>query len=278
MRWLDKLERKYHKYAIHNLMQYIVGGMAVVFVLSYLNHGIIDILGFSPKLIMQGQVWRLFTFIFAPTTTGIWIIFALLILFFYGRILEQYWGAFKFNMYILIGSLGTIVASFILEALYGVPIPLTNFNMSMTLLLAAAQVAPDYEIRIYFVLPVKLKYLGYIYMALLSFQFLFGGIDTKVVVLFGVLNFLIFFGPGLFSKRKNAARKKQFKQANKPRPRATNRPKNGEVIQVAFHCCEVCGKTEVDDPTLEFRFCSKCAGRHEYCSDHIFDHEHKVED
>lgn len=215
--------------------------------------------------------------------------FSLLIMFFYGKVLEQAWGgSFKFNMYYLIGTFGTILASFIVEAIIRAmggtfAYPVNNYYLYMSLLLAVAQIMPDYEIRIYFILPVKLKYLGYIYGgAILLLQFVTGDIGTQVTIAFSLLNFFVFFGPGLLSKSKSQFRKQQFKQAHKPKPRVKTRTrndnnKNGEVIQVAFHCCEVCGRTEVDDPTLEFRYCSKCSGRHEYCTDHIFEHDHKTE-
>ena len=40
------------------------------------------------------------------------------------------------------------------------------------------------------------------------------------------------------------------------------------------HKCAICGRTEIDSPQLEFRYCSKCEGSYEYCSDHLFTHEH----
>ena len=280
MKLLNQLERKYSKYAIPNLIQYIVGGMVLVFIFDYLNGGLIELLGFSPTLIAQGEVWRIVTFIFVPQRGGIFVIFYFLIMIFFGRILEQHWGSFKFNMYYLIGSLGTITASIVLEALTGVPQPLSNFNLYMTLLLAVAQIAPDYEIRIYFVLPVKLKYIGYIYGAILGFQFVFGNLGAKIVLVFTLINFFIFFGADIYKNLRRILNKQQFRQASRPQPKARpstvrTKPGNGKIIQVAFHCCEVCGKTEVDDPELEFRYCSKCEGRHEYCTEHILNHEHK---
>ncbi len=279
MNWLNKLERKYGKYGIPNLMQYLIGGMVLVFLMDTMIGNMIEVLGFSGRLILQGQVWRLVTFVFVPQRSGFFVIFYFLILFFFSRILESSWGTFKFNLYLLIGSIGTILASLTLELLTGLPVPLTNFNLYFTLLFAVAAVAPDYEIRVYFILPVKLKYLGYIYGAYVAYQFFFGGFAMMIITAFTMMNFLLFFGPGLFNKSKQAARKQQFRQANKPRPKTrTNKmPKEGQVIQVAFHCCEACGKTEKDDPNLEFRYCSKCEGHHEYCTEHILNHEHKTE-
>jgi len=149
--------------------------------------------------------------------------------------------------------------------------------------LALATIAPDYEIRIYMILPVKLKYLGMIAGGFIIFEalgaLLIGQYGVVLATVIAISNYLIFFGPGLLKLMQNKNRKQQYKEANKPKGRTVRQPQSkGKVIQVAFHCCEVCGKTEVDDPELEFRYCSKCKGRHEYCTEHILNHEHKVED
>lgn len=286
MRWLDKLERKYYKYAIPNLMQYIAGGMAIVFVFALMFPSILSMIYYSPTLVLQGQIWRLVAFIFIPRTMSpIFIIFSVLIMIFFGRIIESSWGTFKLNVYYLIGTLGTLVAGIIAEFVFGATgTVFTNHYLNMTLMLAAAQLAPDYELRIYFVLPVKLKYLGYINLAFILYELIVSSVGNRIVILLSLVNFLIFFGPGLLRQFNSTARRQQYKNAHRPKPRADvkrrqakRQPRNGEVIQVAFHCCEVCGRTEVDDPTLEFRYCSKCEGRHEYCTDHLFDHEHKKE-
>jgi membrane associated rhomboid family serine protease len=281
MNWLDRLEKKYRKYAIHNLAQYIVGGMAIVFIFSYINSQILETLSFSLAKVLEGQIWRIFTFIFLPRTTSmLWIIFSLLFFLFAGRVIEQNWGVFKFNLYYLTGIIGTIVAGVFLEAVFGGSVPLTNYYLNMSIFLALAATIPDYEIRIYFILPVKMKYMGYLFGALIVWDLLTAAVYMKVVILVSMINFIVFFGPLLMKKSRQKYSKQQYKQANQQRPtrRPSNPKKNGEVIQVAFHYCEVCKRTEVDDPSLEFRYCSKCTGRHEYCTEHIMSHEHKTEE
>lgn len=292
MKWLDQLERRYHSYAVPNLMQYIVGGMALVYVFQLINPQMAGYLTFSPVAVLQGQIWRLLTFLVLPLSTSpIWFIFSLLFAFFVGRSLEHYWGTFRFNIYYLIGVLGTIVFSVIMTLVTGFDIAVGNYYIHTSMFLALCTVAPDYEIRIYFILPVKLKYLGYFTAALLGFNLIVslfaGDIASVIALLVAFANYLLFFGPGLVNRQKQSYRRQQFKQAHRQPHKATAKPKStrsakpargkGEVIQVAFHCCEVCGKTEVDDPELEFRYCSKCDGRHEYCSEHIMNHEHVEE-
>ena len=283
MKWLDKLERKYSKFAIPNLIQYIVGGMAIVFVFSVLNPQVTSALYFSPVAVLQGEVWRLLTFLVLPRTGSFfWILFSLLFTFFVGRSLESYWGTFKFNVFYFIGVIGTIVSSIILTLVFRIDFPTTNEMIHTSMFLALATIAPDYEIRIYMILPVKLKYLGMIAGAFIILEALgaliSGQYGVALATVVAISNYLIFFGPGLVRLLKNKNRSKAFKAANQPKGRPVQHSKTkGKVIQVAFHCCEECGKTEVDDPNLEFRYCSKCVGRHEYCTEHIMNHVHKTE-
>ena len=292
MKWLDQLERKYHKYAIPNLAQYLAGGMALVFVFLTLNRNMWAYLLFSPRAVLQGEIWRLLTFVIMPRTTSfIWIIFSVLFTYFVGRSLEAYWGTFKFNVYFFIGVLGTVILSIILTIVTGMDFPVDNYYIYTSMFLALCTVAPEYEIRIYMILPVKLKYLGYITAGFLAFELLGSlfslNFANVLALLIAFANYLLFFGPGLINRRKQTYRRQQFKQAHRQPHKTTTKTLNsknlrtgpkskgkGDVIQVAFHCCEVCGKTEVDDPNLEFRYCSKCEGRHEYCSEHILEHEH----
>lgn len=286
MNWLDKLERKYRKYAVPNLIQYVVVGMALVYVFYIMNRDIISMLTFSPMEIMQGQVWRVVTFLFMPLNfSPIWVLFSLLFAWFVGRSLESYWGTFKFNVYYFIGAIGTILGSILLYMITGVSLPTTNTYIHTSMFLALATIAPDYEIMLFLILPIKLKYLGYFaaggLILNLVISLIYGNYPGALSLILSVANYLIFFGPGLLNKGNQKKRRQQYTQNRKPvgKKRVT-KPKSkekGEVIQVAFHCCEVCGRTEVDDPNLEFRYCSKCAGHHEYCTEHIMDHEHKTE-
>lgn len=285
MKWLDKLERKYHRYAIPNLIQYIVGGMALVFVFTLLNRQMTSALLFSPAAVLRGEVWRLLTFLIMPLNgSPFWILFSLLFTFFVGRSLEAYWGTFKFNVYYFIGVLGTMVMAILLTLVTGFDFAMSNTHIHTSMFLALCTIAPEYEIRVYMILPVKLKWLGWITAAGLGLSILTalisGNWAMAVAILIAFANYLLFFGPGLINRQKQSYRRNQFKQAQRQphkvqRKAPKSRAKEGQVIQVAFHCCEVCGKTEVDDPTLEFRYCSKCGGRHEYCSEHILNHEHK---
>lgn len=264
MNWLDKLERKFGRFAIPNLMSYIIFSNAVIFLLYNLNpllgNSIIFKLAFIPHLVFQGEVWRLITFIFIPRNTGIlWGIISLILYYGIGTELENQWGTFKFNVYYLIGMIGIIISSLLFNVA-GVP---TYLNLS--LFLAFAKLYGETEFRIYFLIPVKAKYLGWLSLGLASYSAISSGWGGIILLTVSLANYLLFFGrSNINSLRSN----KNVKQ--KRRKFKDDRPK---VIHI--HRCTVCGVTDRDNPSMEFRYCSQCDGHYEYCADHIFDHDHK---
>ena len=269
MNFLDKLERKYGKYAIRNLMSYIVLGNGIIFLLVRLGIAPASTFLFHWDSILNGEWWRLITFIFIPETTSlIWIIFTVMMYYFVGNALEQVWGSFKFNMYYLTGVIGTMIVA----SIFGIPASATYVNLS--LFLGFATMFPDMEFLLYFFIPIKAKYMAIFYFVILGFDIINSGMMTFILVLVSLLNYFLFFGmpalKRLNRKRKGVAVQKNYRSYNK-----NNIPKGSkDPIKVAFHKCHVCGITEVDHPDMEFRYCSKCNGHYEYCMDHLKDHEH----
>lgn len=282
MKFLNKMERKFGRYAIHNLMYYIVILQVVGIVISTFAGPFANAyLYLDIAKVLEGQVWRLFTFIITGNSISgdpINLIFTAITLYFYyflGRSLENAWGAFRFNMYYLSGILLNIIAAFIMYfALGGISIPfvygLTYVNYS--LFLAAAVMFPDTQIYISFLFPIKMKYLGIIYgisIALTVVQGILAGslagilIATTIIV--ALLNFLIFF---FCTRNYKRISPKQIKRKSVYRSQVRN------VEKSTRHQCAVCGRTEQDDENLDFRYCSKCDGNYEYCSDHLFTHQH----
>lgn len=262
MNWLNKLERKYGKYSIHGLMKYIVAANLAVFLLESINPGLIINLGLIPQDVMQGQIWRIFTFILIPpNSSAFWLLFTLYFYFIIGTGLEQAWGSFKFNIYYLVGVVATILVSLI-SGEYA-----TTFYLNLTLFLAFASIYPNHEVLVFFVLPVKMKYLAIFDAILILQSFVMGGFDIKLMVLASLANYFIFFGKDfitLFKRRKVVKKNK-------------DRFKVIEMKDYVRHKCTVCGITDREDPNMEFRYCSKCSGHKEYCMNHIKDHHH-VED
>ncbi len=259
LKWLNKLERKYGRYAISGLMKYIVAANLAVFLLEVINPGLEANLMLLPQAVMAGQVWRLVTFILIPpATSAFWILFTLYFYFIIGMGLEQAWGSFKFNIYYLVGMIATIIVSLIGGS------PATGVFINLTLFLAFASIYPNHEVLLFFILPVKVKYLGILNAVLLAQQFIMGGVGIKLMILASLANYFIFFGKDfieLFKTKKKVKRNKEkFKVI--------------EMKDYVRHRCTVCGITERDDPNMEFRYCSKCSGHKEYCMNHLKNHEH----
>lgn len=267
MNWFDKLERKFGRYAIQNLMSYIIVANAAILLLYTLSppvgYSVIDKLTFVPQFVLQGEIWRFITFIFIPPgVLGNNLFFSVISLIFYysiSRSLESQWGAFRFNLYYLIGMLGTVTFSLIFK-INGIP-----FYLNMSLFLAYAKIFSEAEVRLFFILPIKVKYLGWLYWGMLIVNIITGGLAQLILILVSLANYFLFFAGhnirSLKNKKKVNTRQKEFKM---------DRPK---VIYI--HRCSVCDITNHDNPDMEFRYCSKCDGHYEYCADHIFDHDHK---
>lgn len=288
MNWMNKLERKFGKYAIPNLMYYIIILYAFGFVLSMVApSAYYQYLSLDAAAILRGQVWRILTFIIQPPNTNIWfVIFTLYLYYMIGRELEYVWGTFRFNLYFFMGVLLHVVAALLTYILTNVSLPMGTYYLNMSLFFAYAAVYPNQQFYLFMVLPIKVKYLAWLDGAMFAYAIIqaflpayggqpFYGIIYKASALaafVSILNFLIFFFSMRKMKRfapKEIRRKHQYhKEIREGRMAQTVAP-NG-----ARHRCAVCGRTELDDPNLEFRYCSKCNGNYEYCQDHLFTHEH----
>ena len=200
-KFLEKLERKLKWLSIPNLMLIVVGAMGVVFVMNFLigmsaGQSIYSMLTFDKELIAKGQVWRVFTFLFVPPAQN--IIFALLALYFYwliGSALENEWGAFGFTVFYLLGAVGAIISGFITG--YA-----TNDYINMSLFLAFALLNPDFTVYVFFILPVKMKWLALIDGAAILLSLIFNCWSGRLAVAMALINLLIFFAPMLVTRAK----------------------------------------------------------------------------
>lgn len=304
MKFMYKLERKFGKYSIQNLSLVLICCYAVGYVLQLVNANMLSWLTLNPYLILHGQVWRLFTWIFVPPDT--FGFFTLLMLYFYyaiGTTLERTWGEFRYNFYIFGGMLFTILGSFavmgyaylskdysIYIKLYGAKNVFTNnallglwfrmfstYYVNMSIYLAFAATFPDQVIYLMYVLPIKVKYLGIMYAVVLVYEFINYNAVGRIIIAASLLNFIVFFFLTRNYKRispQEINRRHKFRQAVREGKRGDNVSQFRGRNVVTRHRCAVCGRTELDDDSLEFRFCSKCDGNYEYCSEHLYTHEH----
>lgn len=277
MKWLNKLERKYGRYAIRNLSAYIIAFYAAGYLMQAINPDILGYLTLEPRYILKGQIWRLVSWLFVPPYG--FDLFTIIMLYFYysvGTTLERTWGAFRYNVYILSGIFFTILGAFLLYGIYSTRYPavllgqaFSTYYISMSILLAFTATYPNAQVLLYFFIPIKMKWLGIFYGVMIVLSLIQTGWEGRVVILASILNFIVFFLGTRNWRRyspKEQARRQEFRKAAAP-----TRVQNGTITR---HKCAVCGRTEKDGDHLEFRFCSKCDGNYEYCQDHLFTHEH----
>lgn len=211
MKFLDRLSYKYSRHAIENLMLYIVIGMAIIFISDFLllpqiGFSLSSLLTFNKAAILSGQIWRVFTFIFLPPDSStIFMVFALYFYWLIGSGLENAWGAFKFNVYYLVGILGTIVAGLLTG--YA-----TNYYLNMSLFFAFAALYPDFEVLLFFILPIKIKWLAILDAVYFLISFFTTGFGGKIALLVAIANFLLFFGGDFIDRIKAFIRKRKFKR------------------------------------------------------------------
>lgn len=288
MNWISKLERKFGRFAIPNLMYYIIILYGIGFVLNYLNPLFyVQYLSLDASAILHGQIWRIVTFLIQPPSNNLF--FLIIALYFYymiGKALEQTWGAFRFNLYLLSGVVFHVIAAVVVYLVTGNVYLLDTTYLNLSLFFAFAAVYPDMEFLLFFILPVKAKWLAWIdgaffvWIVVQAFLPAYGGVyggykASAFAAAISVLNFILFYissrNFAKYSPRQQKRRREFKKQMNA-------RPENHYAAQadgrVPRHRCAVCGRTELDHPELEFRYCSKCNGNYEYCQDHLFTHEH----
>ncbi len=241
-------------------MVYIVGLNALVYALSivYPQSTAVEKLLLDPGLIMRGEIWRLVTYIFIPPAVSLlWVFFVLYFYYMVGIGLEHEWGSFRFNVYYFTGVIATALAAFI--AGQGA----TALYLNLSLFFAFAHVYPDFEVLLFFIIPVKVKYLAWLNWAFVVLTVLTAPLGSKVAALVSVSNYFLFFGQDIVSGiRHNRSAYHRRKRFNALPQRST------------IHRCTVCNMTEKDDPQMEFRYCSTCAGDYEYCMTHLKAHEH----
>ena len=277
MKIINKLERKFGRIGIPHLTNYILVCYVIGYLLSMTKTSLISYLYLEPGLILQGQIWRLITWVLVPPGMSN-ILFVLIMLMFYyslGTTLERTWGTFRYTLYIFSGLLFTVIGAFLLYFIEGGYVlfagMFSTYYISMSILLAFAVSYPDMRVLLYFVIPIKMKWMAFVYVAMIGYDIFnyvrMGVWQMAVPIVASLLNFIIFFLSTRDIQRyhpKEVKRRQEFKKAVNPT----------KVTTITKHKCAVCGRTERDGENLEFRFCSKCNGNYEYCQDHLYTHEH----
>ena len=265
MSFLTKLERLFGRLAIPNLSLYLIAGQVLFWGLALMTGFDLGRIALLPVAVVTGEVWRLATFVLLPPNAHpVFIAFAWYLFYLMGSALEQNWGAFRYNVFLGVGWLLTVVAAFVTPFAYS-----TNLFLAGSVFLAFAYLNPDFVMMIFFILPLKIKWLALLQWLAYGYVLVVGPWSARLAVLAATGNFLLFFAGDIVSQIRTGRRRMAFQaqafaeEADKREPR---------------HRCRVCGKTDLSDPKLDFRYCSKCAGNQCYCSEHLFNHEHVLVD
>ena len=282
---MSNFEKKFGKYAIKNLSLTLIMCYAAGYVIQLVIPGLFYYLTLNPYAILRGQIWRLVTWILIPPESSN-LFFVLLMLYFYyslGTSLERTWGTYRYNVYLFSGMLFTIAGSFLMMGYcylfppadmvqYGpsvffsaVSALFSTYYVNMSIFLAFAATFPEVQVLLMFIIPIKVKVLGIIYGILLLVNFIQGSVYSRFAMGASLFNFIVFWVTSknhIHMSPKQVKRRQEFRREVK---------RNTGVTK---HKCAICGRTELDSPDLEFRFCSKCNGNYEYCQEHLFTHQH----
>lgn len=279
---MERFALRHPNFGVPNLMLYIViGNVAAFFLLRMTNYQAYLAMAFEWGSILRFQLWRLVSFIFIPQSTEPFsLILSLYFMYFIGSMLEREWGTPKFNLYYLSGVVLTILTGIISYYAFGVGILTGTYYVNMSMFLAFAALYPDARLMLFYIIPVKAKWLALADAALFAVDviaaLLRGDWLSALLPVIALLNFLIFFWCEIadqidrrraYARHRNSHQTIQFKSA-------VRQQRKKEAQQGYRHKCSVCGRTDTDYPDLEFRYCSRCAGYHCFCVDHIFNHEH----
>lgn len=333
---LDKLERKLGKIAVPHLMNYLIAGYIIGYVFMLVIPDILELMTLDPYMIIHKfQIWRVVSWVLIPPSR--FSIFTILMLLFYwqlGRNLEQMWGTFRFNLYIASGVFFTVIGAFIYYgAIFGITglevagigAFFSTYYINMSIFLAFALSIPDMRVMLYFFIPIKMKWLGFVYAAIIAYSFFtalyFQRYGECVAIVCSLANFFIIFAATRNFKSFGRTLKNQgwrrpgggpqrqgpgfgggaqtgqgpfgqtgygqggygqqgqggyggAQQGGFGGGQGSPFGKQGAQPGISRHRCAICGRTEITNPELEFRFCSKCNGNYEYCNEHLFSHTH----
>ena len=281
MSLIHRLERKYGRFAIPNVTSILIAGQMLLYVAVRMRNpnggGIsLDNLKLIPEKIVTGEIWRLVTFLFEPPPISLlFILFYCMLFYLFGTTLEQHWGTFRYNLYLLIGYMANVAAAFLVWALIGKTglfgpngilaaqnMAATNSFLYGTVMLAFARINPDFTLNLFFILPIRIKWLALLMWLGYGFTLLTGGWMAKFLVVASVLNYLMFFGQEHLRDLRQGQRHRSFQSKVKSVPKQIT------------HQCRECDSNSESSPKTLFRYCSKCAGQCCYCPEHIADHEH----
>lgn len=259
MAFLRALEKRLGWLAVPNITLYLMVGQILVYGLTAierLDPGLVVLVG---ERVLAGEVWRVFSFWFMPPIVmhPIFMAFAWYIFYMMGTALEDHWGTFRYNLFLFVGFVATVVAALVFPQAIA-----TNGFVLGSVFLAFAFLNPDFQLALFLILPIKIKWLALLMWVGYGFNLVFGSWPVRAMVLASVVNFALFFGHDILFRLKARQRKRAFEAHQE------------QQAEEPFHRCHICGITDRSNPSMTFRYCSACEGDYEYCERHLRNHEH----
>lgn len=260
MKVFDRLDRLIRPIVIPNLTMVVIVTQVVVFFAGSRDPQLLTRAALSWSAVMEGEVWRLFTFVMIPPAqNAIFLLFALYLFHLMGSALEQTWGTVRYNLFFYIGYFLSVLASAFAPDQYA-----TGVFLQGSIFLAFATYFPRFELRLFFILPVQVRFLAFLQALGYGVAIFSGNPQVRLMTIAALGNYLLFFAPLLWNKIKATQRKMEWqakqKKVNPNKPR---------------HTCAACGINSNDSPDMDFRYCSKCDGVLAYCTEHLRNHECK---
>ena len=288
---MSKFQKKFGRFAIPNLTLVIIFIYLFGYIIQLAKPELLLFFTLDPALILKGQVWRLVSWIILPPSglsieTLVLDVILLLFIYSIGTTMEHTLGTWRYNVYVWSGVLFTILGSFVLYGYYwaangfgqtgieifevmaeyyGYSLFFNTYYVMLSVLLAYCVCYPNHMVYIMFVIPVKMKWLGIMYIVLMVYEVITGNAFSRTQIAASLLNFAVFY---LRYKNLSHLKPKEIKRRSEFKQQIRHNPK------VSTHKCAICERTDEDNPELEFRYCSKCVGNHEFCQDHLFTHQH----
>lgn len=245
--WLDKFERRFGWLRIPHLLPFIIIAQIIVF---FLIMGAdeprevearLTLLGFE---VLGGDWYRVLTFYFLPITDSpIFNVIGWYMLWVFGVPLIQEWGEFKFTVFVLTTWIMSIIVALAFPL-----VPVMNSFALGTFFLAFARLYPNYTILAAFVLPIQARWIGWISWGMMLAAF-FSSPPLRPQILAAISGYLLIFGADTVRDIRHKERGRKFRQQTRQHEMA------------ATHVCVVCGKTDLTDPEMEFRY----VGEQCYC-------------
>jgi membrane associated rhomboid family serine protease len=258
MKLLDALERRWRRFGVPYVTEALIAGQVVVYLVQHNRPEILDRLTLVPRLVLEGEAWRVVSFLLQPPLSNpIFAFFFWYLFYLMGTSLESTWGALRYNVFLLIGYLATVAAAFATPDQ-----PTGAVFLQGSVFLAFAYLYPDFQLMLFFLLPIKIKWLALLTWIGYFLTIAMGPWQARLAALAAVSNFFAFFGGGVWlrvraGRRRMADQARQIKQSKVPR-----------------HVCRVCGRNNLTDRQTSFRYCTKCTPAQCYCQDHLGNHEH----